>query len=1004
MLTKRFCLLAVTFISVHALSSAALKPSDVKVAREGDTTYFRIELTLPEDASGQKVALPFTVGTFSPARAFGGTRFPVLVSDPPYASPCYMWIVRQNEWDPGMTSNAFYGKTHEKNGLTLKLIYPKKSSGWGSEDVEIKFDGASTLAPQTLANVRATSGTQLSAAQQFAYAQSNGFRLLRAQIDDDAGFLGYAQAQTLRMAHLPADTVSNPFVSGMPDVVGDHLYDTATGARAIQESLQIDRMVRGGAANSESRTIDVASIQGVQTKSHPFAEMLKGKTPVFSPIAKMIPADQYMLRFTSVAKLQQLADFAQQWGHSLLESPEVGGADAGLRARLQKQICLPATLLSRVLGPMIVKEIAVTGSDPYFREGTDVTVIFDTASPDLFKAAVDQYWKAALAENPSADTKPITSGTTVEKIVTPDRSVSAYRAFLGSTVVYSNSLPALQRIIDTRSNPASSLASAEDFQYMRAVWPQDEKSEDGFLYLSDAFIRHLVGPALKIKEKRRLEAYGTMRLVMNAAMFHGYLNGPGKTPSIDELVEKGELTKSDVRMPDGDLKWDPATVTASSTVFGTPTFLTPLCELPIDKVSSSESQGYATFRDRYQEYWRRYFDPIGIRIKVDKTISLDAYILPLIDESNYNDLKRLTGDKPAKFDLAKISTGTLLRWQVRLDPEAKEIRDARQMLGGMFGKDKALTDWIGNWATFWLEDAAATVSTFGDMFGSEFENEEDDQMVGPGRTMTSFFDVPLAGGIDVKNKLSLAAFLVSVQGMVNTAAPNLVRFVPQEPYKGVTFVKIAPAPGGEIERELKRESARADESTGAATARADKATTVPDIGLYYGSIGDAWYISTKQFVLEHLVDSQDAVSSPSREIEYNAFFVASPANAKESRKGVAKATAILTRQAERDKLSQAWLLYRCNLISPTDGITTASPTWFGGEITLPSGGTISYDAAGCETVSSVLGPMRQLKRGGVLMSPDANPLLRLFDSIDAVRAWLRFTEDGLVTHVELERN
>lgn len=962
---------------------AAIKPVDLKAAHEGADTYYRMELKLPADA--YVFEHQYLLAQHLPL------RFPVLVSDPPFASPCYMQLALQNEWAPVSGSNIFYGRTREKE-LKLKLIYPKRGKGWGEEDVLVKLDGVPELQAES-------NPLHSSPRQQFARAQAGYLRLLKYQIEDDAGFLSFARLQTLRMAGLSTtDTIAD--AQRNRSFPNEDLYATATGARAIQESLQMDRVLRPQ-TTSETRTIAVSGIEGVQTKSHPFDEMMKGLQPVFSSIAEQIPADQYMLRFTSVAKLQELADFAQRWGHSLMESPEVGGADAGLRERLQKQICLPATLLSRLLGPAIVKELAVTGSDPFFREGTDVTVVFDTVSPQLFKAAVDQYWKAGQAANPGAEMAPTTlEGTAVERIVTPERAVSAYRAFLGNTVIYSNSPVALKRILQTRKEKAASLASAPDFRYMRCVWPQDPKSEDGFLYLSDAFIRRLVGPATRIAEKRRIEAYGTMRLVTNAAMFHGFLNGPAPVPTIEQMTANRELSPSDIRNPEGELKWDPSRAVASNTVYGTMRFMTPLCELPVDKITSSEQSEYEMFRNRYQEYWRRYFDPIGIRIKVDKTISLEACILPLIQESHYNDLKELAGTKPATFDLGRISTSTLVRWQLTLNPESHLVRDMRQFAGGHLGKDATLMNWIGNWATIWIDDGPLSTRALRPFLGYPREYESDGPDESSVGKLTSIFDLPLAAGIEVTSRMGLAAFLVSFRAMVESSAPNTVQFTPQEPYKGVTAVKISPVPGGEFDREINGNRKRASAGNTSGTVTGDSATTTPDIGIFYAAIGNAWYITFKKAVLDRLADAQDAISSSSREIEYNALLTVSPQNVRQARPAMAEFFARQTRNGELETLREAWLLYRCGLVA-ADGLSAAARNWFGGDIALPSGGRITYDGSRDECVSSVLGPMRDPRPASTVAGD--NPLLSLADSIANLRAWLRFTEEGLITHIELER-
>jgi hypothetical protein len=55
--------------------------------------------------------------------------------------------------------------------------------------------------------------------------------------------------------------------------------------------------------------------------------------------------------------------------------------------------------------------------------------------------------------------------------------------------------------------------------YIRTLMPRGAKEEDGFLYLSDAFIRRLVGPSLKLTERRRVLCYNHLRMI-------GHLRNP----------------------------------------------------------------------------------------------------------------------------------------------------------------------------------------------------------------------------------------------------------------------------------------------------------------------------------------------------------------------------------------------------------------------------------------------------------------------------------------------
>ena len=186
------------------------------------------------------------------------------------------------------------------------------------------------------------------------------------------------------------------------------------------------------------------------------------------------------------------------------------------------------------------------------------------------------------------------------------------------------------------------------------------------------------------------------------------------------------------------------------------------------------------------------------------------------------------------------------------------------------------------------------------------------------------------------------------------------------------------------------------------TAQADSNTSEPSF--WYGTIGQAWTVSLQESVLKHAVDSVEAArdSSTSRPIEYAAFVLLSPGNAHYAKPMIDLAARAYTRSAERRVLHDAWLLWRCGLVAEGgDELTSASRSFLGGALTLPSGGQIEFDSAGFQAVSSKLGPMRNLKP--VTAMGDDVPVLGLANTITHLRAWLRFTEEGLLTRIEVER-
>ena len=867
----------------------------------------------------------------------------------------------------------------DKASVTLR--YPVGRDAWREIPLELDLEHAEAMQSDPPPLTR------------WAAAQLHYFEVMSDVSGDVGGFWSFAQQQSRRQFSLEGKTERlRSMTRGRR--FANRMYAVTTGALAIQESMQLDRMSEAS-TESGTRTIPIEQIRGVQVKSHPFNQMREGKKPVHSELAALVPEDQYYVRFANVARFLELLDFSEQWGPSLLRLASPVGADYGVRARTLRQLCLTDDILARMLGPKIIRDFALTGSDPYLRQGSDVSVLFRVADKGAFSAALDLIFNQARrahadAEYGSVDYKNVT----IERLVGPRRRVSCYRAWLGEVCVYSNSLVAMRRIIDAHAGSRPNLASAAGFQYMRAaVFPASTDSEDGFLYLSDPFIRRLVGPELRIKQRRRLQALTSLKLLTNAMMYYGYQHGPAQ-PNVEDLVHDGSLTSGDLFDPEGgSFTWDSADARARSSVWGSLEFLTPLVEIDARLVNEKERDEYDRFRTQYTAYWRQYFDPIGMRIKLDKTISLETCILPLIDSSAYDQFEDTSGGKPISVRLDRFTPETLLRFVIKLDDGVLRTQ-VLTLVGGM---TNATTNWVGDWATFWVEDTAA----FNDLVKFAYaDRDSDDPDVNERaeREMLNIFNSSFVFGVSQRNKLSLAAFLVSLRGVIQTTAPNLVIFNNLQPYKNVTIVQLAPDPSGEIAQDL-------DLKRNADPTPEQRPFGVDERGpaLYYATIEGGFYVSTQAAALRRLIDRIEATSQPSGSDaarRANVMIYANPAAAERVRPAVSYLLEQRTRQVSLQNLAQVWLLGRCGLLTDRD-LTAASSSFLGYQLVCPNGGDYSFDPSAMQAASSVYGSMREPKRLDAL--PDGSPMRTLVDSLRTLTASLQFTDDGLSTRVELER-
>jgi len=126
----------------------------------------------------------------------------------------------------------------------------------------------------------------------------------------------------------------------------------------------------------------------------------------------------------------------------------------------------------------------------------------------------------------------------------------------------------------------------------------------------------------------------------------------GRRPlSLDELKAAGYLSARAPRCPDGGTySLDPACRTASCSVHNRLPYLTPHVGGSIEMVTGREARDYNQFAWQYNSYWRTYFDPIGVRISLGPVVRFETCILPLIENSIYNEFSRISGGEAVNLN------------------------------------------------------------------------------------------------------------------------------------------------------------------------------------------------------------------------------------------------------------------------------------------------------------------------------------------------------------------
>ncbi len=459
----------------------------------------------------------------------------------------------------------------------------------------------------------------------------------QVQLNPDDAYLQYVALQLARNEKQTAKVVQEieqlhvqPRRGVAPADRRVDLFDLFSGALAVQESLQLDTMRQaagppGAAANPRRNTVKLADLEGPTVESHPWGKMLAaqtlaGKQPEASPLSLCVPADQYFVEFRSLGKLLEASEVGDLWGDHLFTQAAKSAQSQRAGERVKAQLAMQTDPLARPFYDMVVSEVALTGSDLYFREGTDVTLLFAVKQPEVFKLRMDGFLEAAAKSRPDAvrSTGKILGVDYVE-VSTPDRAISALSAYPRPDLhVRSNSKAALERVLAAVAGQqgVARLGDTAEFKYIRTLMPRGDKREDGFVYLSDPFIRHIVGPQVKLTELRRLVCYNHLRMIGHAAML--YRTQFGRQPkSLAEMVEARCAPEffSDVQAGRGQeslvcpcggkysLSEDGTTGVCSH--HGHARQLVPGVEIPLEQVTEAEAAQYRQFVQGYNQYWRR---------------------------------------------------------------------------------------------------------------------------------------------------------------------------------------------------------------------------------------------------------------------------------------------------------------------------------------------------------------------------------------------------------------
>jgi hypothetical protein len=917
-----------------------------------DAIYFHVRLRDPSD-----LMLP----ELGERAALSQARLPRLVSIDGHAA-LSMLPIR----DAGfrIAPLDFVGRLNPNaRQFQFRLIYPRsgrttphgdrfESASWIEQPVILKLDDIRWInANQNIETRRTIHRDDLvglwGAAQ---IAQLQQFQ----QQAPDSELVAFAQAAIARERgfSLPAMPAAGQDV----ETGYRRLFDLFTGGTSLSESLALKRVLRPDTSAAESRTIPVERIIGIDIPEHPWKAMMADRRPEPEPMAELVPRDNYYVCFQSPSGIKRLGDLLDLWGNNLLHAFEYRTRDYRLRDRYEQQLGITINGLVDQVPRDPIYGIALTGSDPYLREGSDLALIVHTDDPSQFTSAHDRWiselrqrWGSRMMEK-----RMTLKGHAVVHWETRHREVCVYRVRLGKFVICANSEPGLVRLLQVHEGTRASLASSLDFQYMRTCFVRG-RDEHGFAFLSDAFLRKMAGPTMRIAHARRGEAIATLR-AMTHTMLVAALDR-GKLLDDFELSQCRYLPANAREMPEGKpAYWDDEQKVAASDTYNTLAFATPLIELPITKVTPSEAAHYESFRRDYGRLWGQFFDPVGIRFRNSPgNIRMEMYILPLTNNTDYRWLRTLTGGPTISFDPSEVP-------------------------GKSFIQFTSASGWDNHSGRFFVRSADSPSLRELARTWIKLESEGQSRLSPPAiRVMAKLpWLIGIEGGLVPQVKQLLPLVEQFIQGIEKLT----------EEYRGCKIVGYRfPADHPTLRMMLNLDDTPGFQPT-----------------IYVLEHRERLYLSLRLDVMKELIDQENKATAKDSREPIHAAVLVNPKNAPHARAAFSEFFEWRTHSAALRNHADWYLVHRAGLIPSQSSEATArqmAMKYLGFVPIAPDGTTYSYNAAWDEVSNTRHGSWRQALRWPALADP--SPLRTIFENYGQLQLRLRFREDGLHASVDWEQ-
>ncbi|MDA1014346.1 MAG: hypothetical protein O3A00_07820 [Planctomycetota bacterium] len=760
------------------------------------------------------------------------------------------------------------------------------------------------------------------------------------------------------------------------------LYHTFSGGLALQQALQYQTLTSG--PNVGDLNIHISKLAAPSLRSHDYPKSLakkkeQGVAAKVNSLARLVPADHYLLHFNSMTAANELMELSTQWGESLLRMFTVNAREQNLREKYEFQLCVRRDPITKLFNDKVIAEVAVSGSDFFIEEGTDVTLLFKLAKPDVFEQAAAKWLDEIRKTRPDVQVRQFNyRGHKVEARYTSDRMVSSFVIRHEDTLAISNSHVAIRKIIDAMIGRSPSLYAADDYHYVSTILPPSDAPNSAYLYASEAFLKRLVSPQFKIAEKRRLQSFNNLVMLNNASMFYRLENG-NSPQTLSDLVEGRFVNLSKIVDPAGGAyAFDAENDTATSSVYNRIKYLTPILELDVLNVSSNEQQEYGRYKQRYESTWRAYFDPIALRITTGNTVKVETCVLPFANSNIDVGLRSMLDARPQLMSTSDIARSAVA--SIAFVPGRKHIAGLVREIPGMR-------------ATLEADPTLTDLSWLGDQVSLHFLDDDTILEIDP----TLLRSVNMLGSVDVPQQAAVSALI---------AATNYPVYMTIDVEDEAKAARLLQNLGSRIFLEgdnllgfqTKFDSYRLPDYKKHQLYVLSYQLYAVKLRLHVALVGGKLVAATKHDALKQVIDASASPDKPTRSA--HVMLRLNFAGMDRMKQDFQLYWSERLREASHRNIMPIYNLIKLYGV-PIGDVNKLSDAKYGVTYFCPGGGDYVFDAARDQVSSTVFGNRRDAKQS--LTIDDKSPFSQFINSLDEIVATLTYTEDALLATVEVKR-